>query len=161
MSAFSDAFIVRFWNRIRRGGEDECWPWLASCTPKGYGRIGSGRYQYYAHRVAWELAHGPIPDGMFVCHHCDTPCCCNEKHLFLGTNSDNMKDCARKGRLNRQIDPMAGERHGMAKLTEAAVIEIRARRARNETFASIARCFGVRKGTIIHITQRRTWAHVP
>lgn len=67
----------------------------------GYGHIGSGGKHgqtLLAHRVAWEVANGPIPDGLLVCHHCDNPPCCNPEHMFLGTKSDNAVDCIRKGR---------------------------------------------------------------
>ncbi|MGH7024521.1 MAG: HNH endonuclease signature motif containing protein [Caulobacteraceae bacterium] len=52
----------------------------------------------YAHRLAWELANGPIPDGLLILHKCDNPVCCNPDHLFLGTAADNHADCAAKGR---------------------------------------------------------------
>jgi hypothetical protein len=56
----------------------------------------------YAHRLAWEEANGPIPAGMYVCHTCDVPACVNVEHLFLGSQSDNMKDMAAKGRHHNQ-----------------------------------------------------------
>jgi HNH endonuclease len=73
------------------------------------------------HRVAWELARGPVPEGFFVCHVCDIPACVNPDHLFLGTNADNMRNCAAKGRTAR------GQKSGMHKLTEDQVREIRQR----------------------------------
>jgi hypothetical protein len=67
----------------------------------GYGHIGAGGKHgktLNAHKAAWELVHGPVPDGLLVCHACDNPPCCNVEHLFLGTKSDNAWDCIRKGR---------------------------------------------------------------
>jgi len=81
--------------------DNGCLEWQGARLASGYGLIGRGRRDEgmaYVHRLAWELAHGPIPDGMFVCHHCDNPPCCNVEHLFLGTHADNMADMVTKGR---------------------------------------------------------------
>jgi hypothetical protein len=100
---------VRFWSKVdRSGGPDACWNWQA-CTVagnpdrgiKGYGVFhvrGTTRTHAYAHRTAWELANGPIPAGLFICHHCDNPLCCNPAHLFAGTALDNVRDMIKKGR---------------------------------------------------------------
>lgn len=92
--------VEQFWAKIERG--DGCWTWLASVSPWGYGRSPfpgrSGRL-VMAHRIAWELTNGPIPDGLIVCHHCDNPRCCRPDHMFLGTDKDNAMDAARKGRM--------------------------------------------------------------
>jgi len=86
----------RFWAKVERG--EGCWLWTASRTSTGYGQINVDHRPLKAHRVAWELTYGPIPDGLFVCHHCDVPLCCRPDHLFLGNDADNMRDCAAKGR---------------------------------------------------------------
>jgi hypothetical protein len=75
-----------------------CWIWEGTRDPGGYGRIRDGRRYRLAHRVAWELAFGPIPDGFAVCHRCDNRACINLTHLFLGTLTDNNRDRMRKGR---------------------------------------------------------------
>lgn len=76
-----------------------CHEWRGARRAGGYGAVSVAvRQTDYAHRVAWQLAFGPIPDGMFVCHRCDNPPCCNPEHLFLGTNADNMRDMVAKGR---------------------------------------------------------------
>ncbi len=91
----------RFWAKVRKG--EGCWLWVGAKQHNGYGYLHSGghsiRKPLRAHRVSWELHNGPIPDGLRVLHSCDTPCCVNPAHLFLGTQSDNMKDCAAKGRV--------------------------------------------------------------
>lgn len=91
----------RFWEKVDRRGDDECWPWKAAHLRDGYGRIAVGRRgspMVSAHRVAWILAHGWIPAGMNVCHRCDNPPCVNHGHLFLETNLGNVKDKMQKGR---------------------------------------------------------------
>jgi len=89
--------------RKTRLTETGCLVWTGPVTSQGYGQMkfenGPKRATFRAHRVAYELAHGPIPEGMFVCHSCDTPLCCNHEHLFLGdarANNDDMKDKGRR-----------------------------------------------------------------
>lgn len=74
---------------------DVCWEWTGSLNNHGYGRLGHA----YAHRISYEIHHGPIADGLHVMHSCDNPPCCNPAHLSLGTASDNMRDAVQKGRL--------------------------------------------------------------
>lgn len=86
-----------------------CLLWTGGAAPGGYGafpirkRLPGDPVGGRAHRVAWEMAHGPIPDGLFVCHRCDTPACVNVDHLFLGTPLDNMRDCIAKGRKRNPV----------------------------------------------------------
>lgn len=90
-----------FWSKVDTTGE--CWLWLAArIPPYGYGNFGGTqdgvRWVKLAHRHAYELAHGPIPEGMWVLHRCDNPPCVRPDHLFLGTHADNMRDMVAKGR---------------------------------------------------------------
>jgi hypothetical protein len=143
-----------FWARVDQSGE--CWPWTgATDHATGYGRLQYHGRQVTAHRLAFELTSGqPIPDGLYVCHSCDNPPCCNPAHLWLGTHTDNLHDSSVKGRMH------PGELHGNAILTGAQVGEIRIRLAAGERGASVAREFGVRPNTIYNIAKGRTWAQL-
>jgi hypothetical protein len=92
----------RFLARLGEPNERGCREWQGARQPTGYGEITVNGKSATTHRLAWELAHGPIPTGMCVCHHCDNPPCCEPSHLFLGTHKDNMQDAAKKGRWPHQ-----------------------------------------------------------
>ena len=89
-----------FWGRVDRRGADECWPWTGLRLPWGYGslRLRGHKSPSRAHRLMYEFKHGPIPVGQCVCHRCDNPRCVNPAHLFLGTQTDNLRDMRDKGR---------------------------------------------------------------
>jgi hypothetical protein len=122
--------VERFWPKVAITEPSECWEWQASRDALGYGyfRVVHGDTMKRAHRVAWELTHGPIPDEMLVCHTCDNPPCVNPAHLFLG---DNAANCADKVAKNRQAKtpPHWGESSPGAKVSTEAVRQIRARYA--------------------------------
>jgi hypothetical protein len=88
----------RLWTKIAKASKNECWPWLAHRNEHGYGTIQSGRKSLLAHRIVYELVHGPFPMPMKVLHRCDNPACCNPAHLWLGTQADNIADMNTKGR---------------------------------------------------------------
>ncbi len=137
----TDAWRDRFWAKVEKGGE--CWIWMGGHVPRGYGRVctksivGFGR-QSYAHRMSWIMANGPIPDGMQVLHHCDTPACVKPQHLFLGDQLVNMRDMVGKGRS------LTGERSPQSKLTTNDVAAMRERYAAGGvTFYDLARDYGI------------------
>lgn len=91
---------VRLWSKVEKG--DGCWVWTGTVNSDGYGQLWTNHRHTKVHRLAWELKNGPIPAGLFVCHHCDNRRCVRPEHLFLGTNRDNMKDAGAKGRFQHQ-----------------------------------------------------------
>jgi hypothetical protein len=141
----------RFWAKVDRREEDQCWRWVGSTSITGYGRLSFSGGCKQAHRVAWHLTHGPVPDGLCVLHRCDNPPCVNPAHLFLGTHLDNVRDCFAKGRGR----PPHSERHNKAKLTLAAVAVIRS--SPHESSQSLAHRFGVTTRTIWLVRSGRTW----
>ncbi len=148
----------------------ECWIWTASRTPGGYGQIRITGKSLAAHRVSWELANGPIPDGLCVLHLCDIRPCINPAHLFLGTKADNTRDMLAKGRdasgerngSKTKPDRIArGERRWNARLNAALVAQIRLEYAAGGiSQRSIARKFGVRQQAISNVVRGATWRHV-
>lgn len=142
----------RFLSKIKRDEATGCWNWTARRDPKGYGEIGGGpgRNKLRAYRVAYELYVGTIPPGLFVCHACDNPSCVNPAHLWLGTNADNIRDAAKKGRM-----PRGGQR---SMLTEAQVREIRDRH--DIPAREFAARFGVSYHAVRSARERRTWKHI-
>lgn len=145
-----------FWAKVDRRGPDECWEWTAHRDPDGYGRFSPRhRHQMPASRFSWELAYGPAPEAMFVLHTCDNPSCCNPRHLFLGTNADNMRDKAIKGRSLR------GERHNMAKLTSEDVRAIRRKVAAGVPRGEVASEYRVHRATIDRAVNGKRWVSVP
>jgi hypothetical protein len=152
----------RFWPKVEKS--DGCWLWRAMVNPRGYGsfdvKMQDGKWRpRMAHRIAWELTNGPIPDGMFVCHHCDNPPCVRPDHLCLGTMRDNVRDMDAKGR--RRTKAHAGEAHHATKLCDADVLEIRRlRKEQGLTYAKLGERFGVSLDMVWRVVTRKTWRHI-
>lgn len=182
---------IRFWAKVDKtpgyGPWGNCWRWIAGHHPKGYGTFAAPQWkEQRAHRVAYILAHGPIPKGKQVLHHCDIRDCVRDEHFFLGINADNVRDRHQKGRSAsgdrsgaRQHPERItrGEKHGRPKLTETKVREIRLRyaralttdsigdahggkRPRNLSYQTLAREYGISDCTVGAIIRRKKWKHV-
>lgn len=141
-------YLIRNFERfvIRGTNEDDCWFWSGSHHYKGYGNSSGTK----AHRVAWMIYKGEIPNGMFVCHNCpggDNKGCCNPQHMFLSDNQGNIIDAALKGRLGR-------------KLTIEKVKEIKKKLLTGLKQYDIAKEYGVKQTTISEINIGKTWKHV-
>lgn len=149
----------RFWQRVDRS--QDCWVWTASLATQrgGYGHFYDDDQRLRrAHRVAWELTYGHIPAGIAVCHHCDNPPCVRPEHLFLETQTGNLRDMRHKGRGS------GGRQSGVdrynAVLTPEMVREARAARGRGEGTAALARQYGVRPRTLSTAARGDSWARI-
>ena len=137
----------------------KCHVWTRTRSKGGYGSVTIGGTWHLVHRLAWTLAHGPIPDDMYIIHRCDNPACARLDHLRLGTAKDNAHDRVRRHRSRR-----GSSRHG-ARLTDTDVKLIRwlywMARGRHGTIAMLSRRFGVSHTTIKKIVTGKRWTHLP
>lgn len=178
-----------FWSRVNK--TDGCWIWTAAITGSGYGNALRDGRNVPAHRVAWELVNGPIPDGLYVCHKCDASYppddssyrrCVRPDHLFLGTPTENMRDCAGKKRNGHDTHPertprggthpfrndpsrhARGERVASATLTEEKVIRIRrvfgSSKPSRKQILEIAAELQVGEMAVYHAAVGDSWTHV-
>lgn len=144
--AGAQANIEGFWDRATSG--PGCWAWTRKVMYRGYGIFTIRGRRFFAHRIAWELTNGPIPEGMVVMHLCDNPPCVNPAHLSIGTHRENAADKITKGR----------QRPGrLAKLTPEAVREIRVKLAAGATRAALGREYSISATTITKIALGRHW----
>lgn len=160
--------VDRFWEKVKKS--DGCWEWQGSTAGSGYGQLKvPGASRIGAHRFSWELHYGPIPPGLFVCHHCDNRTCVRPDHLFLGTSAENNADAARKGRFPKGKESYPGKHperyfrgqdNPNARLTDAAVRDIRRRCAAGESQRSLAREYGVDQTLISLVVLRKAWRHI-
>lgn len=154
--------INNFFDKVNKKGPipEHC-PELGRCyiftgytNSEGYGSFWYNKKLFKAHRFAYLLKYGPIPEGKLVCHKCDNTSCVRPKHLFIGTHLDNTRDCIKKGRIIFKT----GELHGMAFLTEEQVLKIRKLyKTGNYTQTELAKRFGVGQNHISRIILKQAW----
>jgi len=175
---------MRFWQKVEK--TDGCWFWLGARNSDGYGSFNIGNHGTGAHRIAYTLEVGNIPQGVSVLHSCDNRACVRPGHLFLGTQQDNVTDMMKKGRGNKasgdqnasrlypgihrwgpthtlRLHPerqARGERVAKAKLTSTQVIEIRTQWKQGMSQHALARKFGVTLSCIHWIVSGKTWRHL-
>lgn len=156
MEAFTEKELARFWAKVQRTGDSDCWLWTGTMNRRGYGNVTVRKVHYGAHRLSFMLHHGPIPEGCFVCHRCDVPSCVNPAHLFAGTPRDNMADAVAKGR-SRTMGGV-GDARGGRRLSSADVLDIRRRLLIERRIGRVlAKEFGVSEDTIYRIAAGTSW----
>jgi hypothetical protein len=131
--------LARFWANVDRKGDDQCWTWLGTQHPEGYGMSRDDKNnRRLAHRTAWEISRGPIPSGICVLHKCDNRICVNPSHLFLGSRLDNTRDMMAK---NRQRWLVTGQRRG--KLSIEQVVALRREKSSGMSTRDAANKYGI------------------
>lgn len=165
----------RFWSKVDKSqATTDCWIWIGA-KPKPprrqYGTFTVKRRPFRAHRWIFESIHGPLGVDIHVCHKCDNPACVRPDHLFSGTRSDNMKDCAKKGRNIMQTHPHKshilklnfrpqGEIQGNSKLTNEIVRSIREMAGTGKSSSEIAAVFNISSGHARKLISRKAWKHL-
>ena len=138
---------MREWlSKIAVRPKTRCWIWTLCTTQRGYGRLSYRGKHRYIHHVSYEEFVGPILEGKQVCHRCDVPSCCNPDHLYLGSQTENLIDCVRKGR------------HHKPTMTEAVAREVKYER--EMTRQEYAAKYGITVSAIDDIRRGRCWRYV-
>lgn len=156
----------RFWLKVKK--TDSCWNWTAGLR-YSYGIFSIKNKSFVAHRLSWMWTFGKIPKGLIVCHTCDNGKCVNPKHLFLGTQQDNVADRVKKGRTARgdksgaRLYPESyqGEKNSAAKLKESDILKIR-KMYFEDTYSksTLAKMFNIDYSTLRRIAKKETWKHI-
>lgn len=146
--------MQRFWDKVDISGN--CWEWTAGVWKGGYGEFWFGDRMVQAHRFAYSLIYGPIPEGMCVCHHCDNPGCVKPSHLFLGTQVENQRDSVAKGRGADH----RGEKNGNSKLYENDVHEIRRLYSLGVKSALLSKMWRINQDHVTRLVSRKSWRHI-
>lgn len=150
------ASLIERWSAYVGERGSGCWLWAGHRDPNGYGRLNVGGKPLLAHRISWELHHGPITPAEHILHRCDNPSCVRPEHLFKGDHALNMADKMAKRRHRYGVRRGTANEH--AKLTEAQVIEIR---ASTEASEKVGPRYGVSGRQVRDIRIRKAWKHIP
>lgn len=150
----------RLFEKVHFEPNSGCWLWVGADNGAGYGTMTSGHStRAYAHRVSYELARGPIPDGMHLDHLCRIRCCVNPDHLEPVTNAEN----ARRGLAGHHMKnggAKVGELHPGHRITASEVIDLRIQYESGTPQHTLARIFGISQPTVSQIVRRKTWEHI-
>ena len=151
------AEVDRFFNKVDKRKDEECWEWTGAKFNTGYGMVAlkkGRRKTHAAHRISWIIQNKePIPTGLIICHTCDNRLCVNPNHLYAGTHLQNNLDTIRRGRTNRKL----GEECSWAKISEK---DARYILESTEKQADLAQKFGVDPSTICQIKSGKRWKHL-
>lgn len=156
----------RFWEKVNRSAENDCWHWQSQIAWNGYGTFYFKDYKNTrAHRLALALyLDKSLESYEWVLHHCDNRPCCNPRHLYLGNRSDNMRDAVRRGRWASRAKGNTwtkGELNGRSKLTFDQIKVIRISIDEGYTNKQIGQTFGVSPSTISLIRCNKRWRQPP
>lgn len=161
LSEYERRAFQRFMSKVRVSPTG-CWLWQGSLG-RGYGQLSFRRRTTSAHRLSYLFFFGEPPGDLLCCHSCDVRACVNPTHIWLGTYSDNARDCAVKWRNAAQTRPESrarGERQGSSVLTASSVLEIRSRYAAGDTHRGLAKAFGISKTQAGRLIRGESWRHL-
>lgn len=152
----------KFWSKVDKtpgqGSNGDCWIWTGPKDFNGYGSVGWKSFNKLkrskTHRVAYQLLIGSIPEGLYLCHSCDNPPCCNPAHLSPGTQGDNMGDAVAKGRMPK------GERSYAARHTDAQIREMKLWLLLGYCAEYLSPKFNMRPADIRKISRGLMWKHI-
>lgn len=149
------SFEDRFWSKVNKKDQDECWVWQGAKEAQGYGKLATTGAQkgMKAHQASYKIHFGEIPKGLCVCHKCDNPPCVNPNHLFLGTHAENMRDKVLKG---REYD-RRGEKNPNVKITWKKVAEVIRLVKSGKTQVEVAGMFDLSQNAVSRIVSGKSW----
>ena len=152
----------RFLQKYRVDLATGCWLWTDHVDEDGYGIIwvGGKKRTKRAHRVSLELRGETIPQDTLVCHTCDTRHCVNPRHLYVGTNQQNIADMVRRGRSATAINPQPEELNGRAKIGKDDVRTIRSLHAAGVQTKTLQKRFSLCRTAVQRIVSGKAWAHI-